>query len=154
MTKKIFISVILLLVYTIGFSHNLIPHTHDIDTEDEIVVHNEDHHHHKTHKEKHANHEHISHGDHFDEGFYELLICFLHTAENQSKDCDNHYYIATDHNRIITSKQQVKLLATIVALYNEPEESFLFSEFYAVAELKIRPPLITNSPLRGPPSFL
>lgn len=148
----------LLLAYSLGFTHNLISHTHIAESENNIVAHDEDghhhHHHHNIQNNKHVDHEHISHGNHFDEDLYDLLICFLHTADNQAKDCDNEYYIAADHNRVLKSKQQVKLLATLVALYTEPEESVLFSEFYAVAELKIRPPLISSYPLRGPPTFL
>ncbi len=159
MSKRVFISIILLFAYSLGFAHNLIPHTHSHETKEEIVVHKESghphHHHNNLHQhKKHVDHEHISHGDHFDEGFYDLLICFLHTADNQAKDCDAHYYITTDHNRTLTNKQKIQLLATLVVLYSEPEEVVLFSELYSFSELKIPPPLITNSPLRGPPSFL
>jgi hypothetical protein len=154
MTKRVFISIVLLLAYSLGFAHNFVPHNHDTET----TIHDHEgkghaHHHHHSKKQAHQDHEHISHGDHFDEGFYDLLICFLHTADNQAKDCDAHYYMTTDHNRTLTKEQNTKLLATLVVLYNEPEEVILHSEFYTLSELKIPPPLITNTPLRGPPTF-
>jgi len=156
MSKKVIISIILLLTYFLGFSHNIIPHTHDSKSEVHIAEGEEHHHHHhnkSNHHQKHIDHAQITHGNHFDEDLFDLLVCFLHTADDQSKDCDDHFYIPTEHNRILTNNQKVILLATLVTLSFKTVDVILISELFSIAELKATPPLIINSPLRGPPTF-
>jgi len=47
MVKKAFISILLLLTYSLGFAHNFVPHNHSNETEEHAINHeNEEHHHH------------------------------------------------------------------------------------------------------------
>ncbi len=156
-TKKIIISIILLLSYSLGFAHNFIPHHHDVDTEAHEHVHANDnhnhHHHHGSEDKSHNDHKHISHGDHYDEGLYELIICFLHDANHHEDDCNNHYYISAKSNNSLSSKsQQLKLVATLFALTIEVEQPELTSRFNVNSTTFYQSHSIEDSPLRGPPS--
>ena len=155
-TKKIIISIILLLTYSLGFAHNFIPHHHDAETEIHEHSHENDghkHHHHASEEKSHEGHEHISHGDHYDEGLYDLLICFLHDANHHEDECDNHFYIAPKPNNTLSNKsQQLKLVATLFALTTEVELPELTTYFEANPTTFYQPHSIEDSPLRGPPS--
>lgn len=157
MKKRVFISVMLLLAYSLGFAHNLIPHTHINETAEEIVTHDENRHHHyhynNYHHKKHVNHEHILHGDHFDENLYDLLVCFLHTTDDkQAKDCNGQFYMPTTKKRIINNVPQVQLLAIIISIVPGLEITFT-NEFYEWVETLHSLPPINSTSLRGPPSF-
>ena len=151
---------ILLLTYSLGFAHNIIPHSHDSETEHheenhehEGHHHHHHHHHHSTSKQLTANHEHITHGNHFDEGLYDLLICFLHEA-HQEDECENQHYIPANTNRIIINKLQVnKLVATLFSITLESEMSELISENQIDSETSYLSPSVEDTPLRGPPSI-
>ncbi|PCI99590.1 MAG: hypothetical protein COB15_03775 [Flavobacteriales bacterium] len=155
-TKKVFISIILLLTYSLGFAHNFIPHHHDVETEVHEHSHENDghnHHHHGSEEKSHEGHQHISHGDHYDEGLYDLIICFLHDANHHNNECDNHYFIPAKSNNSLSSKsQQLKLVATLLALTIEVEQPELTTYFNVNSTTYYQSHSIENSPLRGPPS--
>ncbi len=146
-----------MLTYSLGFAHNFIPHHHDSETSVHEHSHENDehsHHHHNTKDQDHQDHEHISHGNHFDEGFYDLLICFLHDADHHEDECDNHYFIPAKNNNSITNQsQQLKLVATLFALPIEFEEPELTAYLDVNSTVLYRCPSIEDSPLRGPPSI-
>ncbi|MDB4533628.1 hypothetical protein N9242_02065 [Vicingaceae bacterium] len=157
LTKKLFISIILLLTYSLGFAHNFVPHNHDSETAVHEHSHEENghsHHHHSTKEQAHQDHEHISHGDHFDEGFYDLLICFLHDADHHEDECDNHYFIPTKTNSSSTNKlHQQKLVATLIALTVVLEKPELTYKLDVNSSIFYRSLSMEDSPLRGPPSI-
>lgn len=154
--KRLSISIILLLTYSLGFAHNFVPHNHDT----EITVHEHSHeesghshHHHAAKEQAHQEHKHISHGAHFDEGFYDLLICFLHDADHHEDECDNHYYIPAKANNTSTNNLlPQQLVATIIALSVEIEPTELTYNIEVNSRINYRSPSIENSPLRGPPA--
>jgi hypothetical protein len=154
-TKRLIISIILLLTYSLGFAHNFLPHNHDSETAVHEHSHEENehsHHHHNAKEQTQQEHEHISHGDHFDEGFYDLLICFLHDADHHEDECDNHYFIPAKNNNPLTNQsEQLKLVATIIGLTVKIEQTE--SAYYVDPNSTIcyRSPSIEDSPLRGPP---
>lgn len=79
MKKRVFISLILILTYTVGFAHNLIPHhsdVHEFGNHTE-VAHNHAHHVHDDINSLEEDHSHVEHGDHFDEGLLDYLICLF-----------------------------------------------------------------------------
>lgn len=151
-TKKIIISIILLLTYSLGFAHNFIPHQHDSQTETHSHAHEDDHEHHPHNSVVDSDHEHISHGDHFDEGLYDLLVCFLHDADFHNDDCNNHYFISTKSNNSLTNKsQQLALVATLLALTIEFDQPRSTTNIVVDQATSYRSPSIADSPLRGPP---
>lgn len=90
MKKRVFISLILILTYTVGFAHNFIPHCTDAHT-DEIHSESEHHHAHHTHDGHDSNeedHSHVEHGDHFDDGLLDYLICLFEGAQHHDHSCD------------------------------------------------------------------
>ena len=119
-TKKLIISIVLLLTYSLGFAHNFIPHHHDAGTVNVEHSHENDdhpHHHHNAKEQAHQEHQHISHGDHVDEGFYDFLICFLHDANHHQEECDNPYFIPVKSNNPTSNKShQLKIAVTLFAL--------------------------------------
>ncbi len=156
-TKKIIISIILLLTYSLGFAHNFIPHHHDTETEIHKHSHEDEghhHHHHGSEEKSHEGHEHISHGDHFDEGLYDLIVCFLHDANHHEDECDNHYFIPTKNsNRKTQNSQQLKLVAVLFSLSVEITQPELTTNLDVNSSIAYRDPSMEDSPLRGPPSI-
>lgn len=150
-TKKIIISIILLLTYSLGFAHNIIPHQHDSETGFHNHDHTEEHHNHDHSSD--SDPEHISHGNHFDEGLYDLIVCFLHETDFHKENCNTEFFIAAKTNRFLTKKnQQQKLVAThfvstikikpATSLFNVANNPISFYRFQ----------LEDNLPLRGPPA--
>ena len=154
MNKKVLISILLLITYSLGFSHNLIPHTHNVESEEHTIAHQKGEHHHHYHQNetRKQGHEYITHGDHYDENIYDLLVCFLHNADEQKEMCSFELYIPSPSNRALANKiEKVKLLAILAALSTEIEQpKIIFSEF-TYLKIKSSPSPIENSPLRGPP---
>ena len=152
--KRIIISIILLLTYSLGFAHNFIPHQHDSETETHNHVHDDkhEHHHHNKTNGLEVDHEHIPHGNHFDEGLYDLLVCFLHETDFHSDDCDNHYLTPTKANSRF-SDRSLQLFAIVNTLFSTTLESEESSTDFIELDItsKYRSPSIENSPLRGPP---
>ena len=76
---KHILSYVLLLVYGVSFGHQLIPHHHhEINTQ-------LNHHHSGVHNhciDDKETHQHVEHGDHFDEGVIDLLACILGEHEH------------------------------------------------------------------------
>ena len=155
--KKIIISLLLLFAYSLGFAHNIIPHQHDAESKEHIVEHDGHHHHnhshqHKTVKHSHTDHQHISHGNHYDEDFYDLLVCFLHKADHQD-DCKDQHFLPANSNRISINKLQANMLvAVLFSVTTETEQSELTSDDQVDTEKTYLSPFIEDIPLRGPPS--
>jgi hypothetical protein len=153
--KKIIISFLLLLTYSLGFAHNFIPHQHNSETETHSHAHDDkhEHHHHNKTTKLELDHEHISHGNHFDEGLYDLLVCFLHDTDFHTDDCNNHYFIPTKTNNTASDRslQLFAIVNTLFATTFESEESPSIDFIELDATSKYRSPSIENSPLRGPP---
>ena len=155
MTKKAFISIVLLLTYSLGFAHNFIPHSHSIDEENHAITHEEDgHHHHHNHSTKHltSDHEHISHGSHYDETLYDLLVCFMHDTHNHENDCEDHYFLAVNSTRnIITKIQANKLVTALFTIISETQQNEFITDYFPNLEIAYLSPPKGESPLRGPP---
>jgi len=154
MTKKAIISILLLLTYSLGFGHNFIPHNHDTEKEEHVDSHEKNgHHHHNNITHLNVTHKHISHGDHFDHGFYDLLVCFMHEA-HQEESCKENLYFPSKSSRFIVNKlQTVKLIYLLISINLESTNSGLFSGVIVNSTLDYLTPNIESSPLRGPPSI-
>ena len=155
-TKKAFISVLLLLTYSLGFAHNLVPHCEEltIGEQQSSSHHHHEHHQHSSDEENALADQHISHNDHFDLGVYDLIACFLSEMEHPGNDChfENCFLLKTsdDLTKQFSKTKIVIILYSVLGLLDQNESlSEYNSEF---AEQYLSPPL-GNSPNRGPPSI-
>lgn len=89
MAKRTIISLILTFSYAVGFAHNLIPHHSDVHEfgNHAEVAHNHAHHVHDDLNSLEEGHSHVVHGDHFDEGLLDYLIC-LFEGVHHHHSCD------------------------------------------------------------------
>ena len=142
----------LLLTYSLGFAHNVIPHSHSDEVHEHKGSHEDNTHHHHSNEHAHLDHEHVSHGDHYDEGFYDLFICFLHETEHQEEDCEEHYLIPTKSNRVVNQLQSNLFVAVLFLLTNEVDSDDTLADFELNLANFYRTPSIVDTPLRGPPS--
>ena len=141
----------MLLTYSIGFAHNVIPHSHSDEVHEHETSGTEHSHHHHSVEHAHVDHEHVAHGDHYDEGLYDLFLCFLHEAEHQEDDCDVHYFIPTKSNRVLNKVQSNLLVAVMFSLVNETDAYTAPADFEINLAESYRAPSIVDIPLRGPP---
>jgi len=90
----------LLMVYAISFGHSIIPQHHH---NSELGEHTEE-----MHCESNVNdHQHISHDDHFDEGFWDFLGCLI---ENLHQGLPGHHH-SCETISIITQKVKTDRVA-------------------------------------------
>lgn len=152
------ISLLLLFTYSLGFAHNLIPHNHNSEPKEHIIMHEDGHQHHnhqhKNVKHSHSDHEHVSHGDHYDEDLYDLLVCSLHKTDHQEDDCKDQHFSPSNSHRIIINKLQANMLAVILfSVTTETEQSELISDDQIDSEKTYLSSSLEDTPLRGPPSL-
>ncbi|MBD78784.1 MAG: hypothetical protein CL840_07680 [Crocinitomicaceae bacterium] len=144
--RKVIISLVLLLVYTTGFAHNLIPHCHQHENNPDAHVHG--HMHVDSHSHEHADHHHVDHGDHIDEGIYDYLYCVLSEMKHHDHD-DAHIHfiqqIKPVNSLLIIAWAMVASEPSLEGLHN----AYLIPNLYL--ESNYFSPLISNTPLRGPP---
>ena len=157
--KRAIISLLLLLTYSLGFAHYLIPHCEASNIEHQVAASQENpHHHHEHHQhtsdDKDIDHEDIVHNGHLDAGLYDYIVCFLSDAEHPAEDCNLQHYLPANTNDKIDSQlskaQFVAVLFTVFCIVKQDEAlPKSRSEFAAVY---LSPP-IGDSPYRGPPSL-
>ena len=150
--KKVFISFILLLIYSFGFAHNLIPHNEDVD-ENGQVTHIHEHHVH-TEGEAEHDHLHIQHQNHIDEGIFDLIVCFLSEVKHPASDCTETHLLS---NELDVSASQnfysVKLTSMVLTFLSQPSE-LVNSTFTSVNDDEVYDFIpLERSPHRGPPTF-
>ena len=94
MTKRVIIALILILTYSVGFAHGLIPHcSDDHSTEFHAGTHDHAHHSHTSEDHDVEDHAHVEHGDHYDEDFFDYLECLLEGVQHHDHSCDVEYYL-------------------------------------------------------------
>jgi hypothetical protein len=94
----------LLLVYSVSFGHQIIPHHHHDEASDEHNHQLVGTHDHCVAEEK--THNHVAHEDHFDDGIFDYIACVLGNHEhNSSSECE-FLEVSTDQkNNVNTSKK-------------------------------------------------
>ena len=143
--KRIVISILFLLTYTIGFAHNLMPHN---------VLNGSD----SKHCHEHVNSDvsntddYISHGDHFDTNLYDLIICTLSDTEHGDENCNLEHYIAPSTNLSLKNIATVQLVAIIFTLLNEEINDDTKTAYNTNVQFSFLSPLLEHSPHRGPPA--
>lgn len=154
------ISFLILSVYLLGFGHAIMPHC-QISCDDHSVVEKAHHHDHHEHEQGDMHdHDHVTHGDHFDENWFDLLVCVLSDFEHHDSECHAPHFIQAD-SRVekktwskVSDDVQNKLIA-------KGELSLSFELVLVKTSIKSNaPPHIDycflhfeDSPLRGPPFY-
>lgn len=92
------IAFLFLWVYGVAFGHQLIPHTHL----DQIQAYNQNH-----CVDEVASHDHVSHDEHFDEGWIGYLSCLLSNHNNHSSSQEIVHFPSDNSN---TNSKKANLL--------------------------------------------
>ena len=119
MAKRTIISMLLIFTYTVGFAHNLIPHCNDDHTNGvHVETHHHAHHTHASDDRSAEDHSHVEHGDHFDEGFLDYLVCLFEGIQHHDNACDVECYPQANQVKYST-ENLVSTDAVIATLGNQ-----------------------------------
>ena len=149
--KRTILSLVLLLSYSLGFAHNLLPHCSNPDQFSHS--HHQTHEHHSEEGLHHVGHEHIAHDNHEDEGLYDFLLCLLSEVDHHY-----HYELNTDFTFSKISEINLDFLKVKVnAVLNEDQKPRVFESFVSTSEVDVSStysiPLIGHKRHRGPPQI-
>ncbi len=145
--RKVWFSGLLLMIYSIGYAHELLPHCH-IDHPVDHIAHEAGHHHHEHLPHDALAHDHIVHDQHLDHGLFDFVICLL----NEWK----HPLVDMPHLSMPAANANAGSVKTFVSL-------LCFSAIVDPVESKIDPHpdlvlqpagpdlILSNCPHRGPP---
>ncbi|MCK5369947.1 MAG: hypothetical protein KAQ62_15410 [Cyclobacteriaceae bacterium] len=152
---KAVISFLLLLTYSFGFAHNLIPHYQELDPHNYIsTINHHQHHQHVLEEKISSDHKHISHDNHFDEGLFDLLVCFFSETEHPLSGCEIQHHLPPETIDVSTKKLSkgnfVAILFAIILKAKQSEQNFICKTDSKAIYLS---PLLEDSPYRGPPSI-
>lgn len=154
---KIVISVMLLLTYSLGFVHNIIPHTHNSETGEHIIADHDSghkHHQHTTTENSNKDHEHTPHNDHFDENLYDYFVCLFNEKDHPAESCNVHHHLPAKSNAPSLKKlDKTKLISTLLALFSKTEQTELIAGYHINSVITYLAPSIADNPLRGPPTL-
>lgn len=155
--KKVIIASLLLLTYTVGFVHNLIPHCSAGCAELPLATHEESgHHHHAHHEHDHGDqtdHDHIAHNGHLDGGFFDYVVCLLSEMEHPATDCKSDVCLpASSLNNIPESLAAAHCITLLCAMCAAPEQNEPQQYTYSKAAPAYTAPPIAECPHRGPPT--
>lgn len=152
MKKRVFISLLLILTYTVSFAHSFVPHctdNHPIESHSELE-HNHAHHNHEGHESNEEGHSHVEHGDHFDEGFLDYLVCLFDGVHHHDHSCDVQLvpqYDVFDHS----SEKSVigdQVISTDLSIPHIENQSRIVSTTVQLGRKQID---LTSSSGRAPP---
>lgn len=150
---KLIITILLLLTYSFGFAHNLVPHCNDFTEESHDHSSNHNHHFHSEGEELHDDHIDIAHDDHFDGGLFDFITCLVHESELPEDECSVEHCFTINPS---TSSLKINKIQTAIILFAvfqpiaQDEADFLST---SDVEIKYLSPPLEDSPHRGPPFF-
>jgi hypothetical protein len=149
---KIIISLLLLLTYSFGFAHNLVPHCNDSSEENHTHVPSHNHHQHFEGEEIDTEHSDIAHNNHFDGGVIDFITCLVHESETPGEECSVEHCFTFSTNNF--SLKDISKIQTAIVLFTvfQPivqNETILYSS--ADLEINYLSPPLEDSPHRGPP---
>ncbi|MFT5818818.1 MAG: hypothetical protein ACI8ZM_000039 [Crocinitomix sp.] len=140
----------LLLVYSVSFGHQIIPHHHHQNSE----YHNPDlvgTHDHCVAEEE--THNHVAHEDHFDEGIFDYLACVLGSHEHNSPtDCELIEVSNDQKNNGKTSNKAADFGIDHASLYGDILQSQTPTRILSLC-IANKDPLAENKAKRGPPQI-
>lgn len=145
--RQSIVAIFLLAIYSLGFTHGIIPHCENARSEN--------HHHHEHHEHEQddsVDDGHIAHDDHLDHGVYDYIVCLVSDLEQEDNGCNMHHCSKVDL-REFSSKQtnDTKLVATTIKSLNLEFLESESIEFIEGKETSGLPPILIDSPRRGPP---
>lgn len=134
----------LLFSYSLGFTHDLLPHCHhDAGTDKHVVEHSGHHHHHEGHE---------GHDKHADEGLVDLLICLLSNTEHASNHPDDFFVVPSNIDQRTNDRLTgIQLAVLLQHFFYVPIGTPLPSEFNTASLALCAGPYLSASPERGPP---
>ncbi len=144
------ISIFLLFIYSIGFAHNVIPHTHIDD-----FTFKSSHNHAENHKHTSISTiDVVEHKDHLDDSFLDYVLClFSEMTHDKSYQTDN-YFIAFDKES--STVKDLVLIQLFTSFFAQPTiiQSIEITDFINQnTTFKYLTPLLDSFSFRGPPSF-
>ncbi|MBL1280527.1 MAG: hypothetical protein COA33_009655 [Fluviicola sp.] len=150
--KRVIISFLLIFSYSFGFAHSLIPHCDNLLNGNHIhnTAEKHKHQHNSSLEENHENHSHVSHGNHFDEGVYDLLMCLFSDLDHGDSECSMQHTATSEPSITYDSQEFAKVFSTFIALFAivENKEEITISK---VSDAIYASPEINALSLRGPP---
>lgn len=152
--KKAIISVFLLLTYSMGLAHEVIPHCHHNTVGPESNGHHVvDHQHDLGHVcEKESAH--FDHRAHCDEGFMNFVVCLMSETDHPDT-CNERSLFLPSLTHDLSSNQGVKLLITAAILLTSYDFFSLSAckQTFADPSFSCFPRASSPASLRGPPSI-
>ncbi len=101
------ISIIFLIIYLIGYGHSLIPHCEtNCDGTEDIHKHSHEHQHYDHNDLAVTEHNHVSHGDHFDEGWMDYVVCLFNDLEHHGTGCHTEHIVSQENVQFKNSSKQ------------------------------------------------
>ena len=150
--KRVFISIILIFSYTVGFAHSIIPHCDNLFNGSHIHNISEEHNHNHLTNESHEDHEHITHGNHFDEGIYDLIICLFSDLDHGASECNMQHNTPLESSIDYGHQENSKIISTFVSTFGTIEEVEKI-EISKLSEISYNIPELNAHSLRGPPTL-
>jgi len=151
--KRIIISFFLLLTYTVGFAHQIIPH-HQDNAGAKHFCEAESENHHENAVDNCLELICFSHTDHCDEGIYDLLVCLFNDVNHPEDDCDNELYtVAPNNEKGFDELSKVKIAAILISTFAEVNFTTSTPIFDQNIQVKYLSPFPSDTPLRGPPTL-
>ena len=149
--KRTILSLVLLLSYSLGFAHNVLPHCSNPDQFSHS--HCQTHVHHNEEGLHDIGHEHSAHDNHEDEGFYDFLLCFFSEVDHHY-----HYELNTDFTFSKISEINLDFLKVkIHAVLTEVQKPRVFESFVSTREVEDSStysiPIVGHERHRGPPQM-
>jgi hypothetical protein len=114
------ISITLLFAYLLGFSHSLTPHC-EIHCEDLAESNHHYRHEHAIGSTDLDLDNHIAHGDHYDEGWVDYLVCLLSDFHHQCSGFNAEYFVNHENVQFKKSFQQNNDQASEFAVFRNSE---------------------------------
>jgi hypothetical protein len=153
-TRRIVFSVLLLVVYALGYSHSVLAFSHQHSKEGVFTVGSAHHHPHYEHAiGEIVDHEHVEHQGHLDDGLLDFLMCILAESESSTSDVSECSFLTSKSIIEFTDVFANAHLANIQLNYLH---SFYIQQYSirivvdASGASLLSP--FTSDPNRGPPS--
>lgn len=141
--KKTIISLLLLLTYSVGFAHNLVPHctsTSEVNSHQHV------------HVSPDTDEDFISHGNHYDASLIDLIVCALSETDHPLDNCSMQHYLSPKTNSSVNDINTVQILTVLFTLFNDEIKVEKKATYITQVQTKFTTPLLEHSPHRGPPA--
>ncbi len=154
--QKAFISVFFLLIYSIGFAHQLVPHHQDDTVEKCFYLTESVDNHSSVENEDNCNElTCFKHSNHCDDGIYDLLHCLFNDTNHPQDDCDTELYTPVISNEYgADGFSNFKTLAILITTFTHLEFQTNSPIFNFDIQVKYLSPVFGSTSLRGPPTLL